>query len=227
MVTDAVGTMSACPTNSSLITGEDESDYYPYGGEQLLCNRVPQNYKFTGKERDSESGLDNFGARYDTSSLGRFMTPDWAARPTTVPYAVFGDPQSLNLYGYVRNDPVSRADTDGHEDQTCKNGANPCKPEVKVKLVFVVTGAGIRMATSVSTSSTTAVRDSDGNILSSTTTETSALFLAEGTAAGQYMGTVTTKQTVVTALGTFATMKGSPSWKPGLNDSYPRSQRSD
>ena len=42
------------------------------------------------------------------------MTPDWAARPTTVPYAVFGDPQSLNLYNYVRNDPVSRVDPDGH-----------------------------------------------------------------------------------------------------------------
>ncbi len=32
--------------------------------------------KFTGKERDSESGLDNFGARYDSSQYGRFMTPD-------------------------------------------------------------------------------------------------------------------------------------------------------
>ncbi len=32
--------------------------------------------KFTGKERDSESGLDNFGARFNSSSLGRFMTPD-------------------------------------------------------------------------------------------------------------------------------------------------------
>src|SRR5713226_1501174 len=80
----------------------------------LAQNAANQNYKFTGKERDSESGLDNFGARYDSSNLGRFMTPDWAARPTAVPYAVFGDPQSLNLYGYVRNDPVSRADLDGH-----------------------------------------------------------------------------------------------------------------
>jgi RHS repeat-associated protein len=39
-------------------------------------------YKFTSKERDAESGLDMFGARYYGSSLGRFMTPDWAtARP--------------------------------------------------------------------------------------------------------------------------------------------------
>jgi RHS repeat-associated protein len=72
-------------------------------------------YKFTGKERDSESGLDNFGARYFTSSLGRFMTPDWAARPTTVPYAVFGDPQTLNLYTYIENEPINRADADGHQ----------------------------------------------------------------------------------------------------------------
>jgi len=43
-------------------------------------------YKYTGKERDTESGLDMFGARYYGSSLGRFMTPDWAAKPTNVPY---------------------------------------------------------------------------------------------------------------------------------------------
>lgn len=36
---------------------------------------------FTGKERDSESGLDNFGARYYASQFGRFMSPDWAAKP--------------------------------------------------------------------------------------------------------------------------------------------------
>jgi len=75
-------------------------------------NRVRS--RCTGKERDSESGLDEIGARYYGSSLGRFMTPDWAARPTTVPYASFGDPQTLNLYGYVRNNPLSRADLDGH-----------------------------------------------------------------------------------------------------------------
>jgi RHS repeat-associated protein len=72
--------------------------------------------KFTGKERDSESNLDNFGARYYGSTIARFMTPDWSARPTTVPYAVFGDPQSLNLYTYVRNGPLNRIDADGHGD---------------------------------------------------------------------------------------------------------------
>src|SRR5271154_766083 len=45
-----------------------------------------KSHKFTGKERDSESGLDNFGARYFGSSMGRFMTPDWSAKPQGVPY---------------------------------------------------------------------------------------------------------------------------------------------
>jgi RHS repeat-associated protein len=76
---------------------------------------VPICHKFTGKERDSESGLDEFGARYYGSSLGRFMTPDWAAKPTDVPYANFGNPQSLNLYSYVQNNPTTVGDPDGHD----------------------------------------------------------------------------------------------------------------
>ena len=71
---------------------------------------------FTGKQRDNESGLDYFGARYlgGGNALGRFMTPDWAAKPTTVPYAQFGNPQSLNLYSYVGNNPMLHFDPDGH-----------------------------------------------------------------------------------------------------------------
>ena len=38
--------------------------------------RLKRAYKFTGKERDSESGLDDFGARYYASTMGRFMKPD-------------------------------------------------------------------------------------------------------------------------------------------------------
>ena len=42
-----------------------DADFYPYGGERTpYTNTCSQNYKFTSKERDSESGLDNFGARY-------------------------------------------------------------------------------------------------------------------------------------------------------------------
>jgi RHS repeat-associated protein len=113
---DHLQSASVITDSSGNITAEDF--YYPYGGLIASTGSDPNHYKFTGKERDSESNLDNFGARYFTSNIGRFMTPDWAARPTAVPYAAFGDPQSLNLYTYVRNDPVSRADADGHQEAT-------------------------------------------------------------------------------------------------------------
>jgi hypothetical protein len=42
------------------------------------------------------------------------MSPDWAAKPEAVPYSSLDNPQSLNLYGYVLNNPLSHADADGH-----------------------------------------------------------------------------------------------------------------
>jgi RHS repeat-associated protein len=77
---------------------------FTYGEPSLRATQ------FTGKERDSESGNDYFGARYYGSGLGRFLTPDWAAKPTTVPYASFGNPQSLNLYSYVQSNPTTMRD---------------------------------------------------------------------------------------------------------------------
>ncbi len=71
-------------------------------------------YMFTGKERDAESGLDYFGARYYASNMGRWMSPDWADKPEAVPYSDLANPQSLNLYNYVNNNPLSHADADGH-----------------------------------------------------------------------------------------------------------------
>jgi len=68
----------------------------------------------TGKERDTESGNDYFEARYYSSAMGRFMSPDWSAKEEPVPYATMDDPQSLNLYSYVRNNPLAKADPDGH-----------------------------------------------------------------------------------------------------------------
>jgi len=70
---------------------------------------VPLTHKFTGKERDSESGLDNFGARYNSSQFGRFMSPD----PIYIEEQRMFDPQLLNLYSYVRNNPLNLTDPSG------------------------------------------------------------------------------------------------------------------
>jgi RHS repeat-associated protein len=86
-----------------------DADFYPFGGEHgPFVNTCPQNYKFTGKERDSESGLDNFGARFDSSALGRFLSPDAGA-------ASLHNPQSWNRYTYALNNPLFYIDPDGNQ----------------------------------------------------------------------------------------------------------------
>jgi RHS repeat-associated protein len=101
-------------------------------GDQLYCTgslSTPTEHHFTGKERDAESGLDYFGARYYASSMGRFMSPDWSKYPAPVPYASFANPQSLNLYTYVSNNPLRFSDPNRHHQEcapdtssTDKNG---------------------------------------------------------------------------------------------------------
>jgi RHS repeat-associated protein len=85
---------------------------YPFGEGSSASNPGPTH--FTGKDRDAESGNDYFGARYYNPTLGRFMNPDWSSTPEPVPYADLGNPQSLNLYGYVLNNPLGKFDVDGH-----------------------------------------------------------------------------------------------------------------
>ena len=87
----------------------------PYGDNQaVVAGGDDDTLHFTGKERDTESNLDYFGARYYSSNLARFMSPDWNSDPTAVPYASYANPQSLNLYSLVGNNPLSQRDVDGH-----------------------------------------------------------------------------------------------------------------
>jgi RHS repeat-associated protein len=90
------------------------ADFYPYGGERIITNTCAQNYKFEGKERDTETGNDDFGARYYASRLGRWLSSDWSSVPAPVPYADLTNPQTLNLYAMVRDNPETFADLDGH-----------------------------------------------------------------------------------------------------------------
>jgi RHS repeat-associated protein len=92
---------------------ENSCSSLPFGDGES-CAATPTEHLFTGKERDAESGNDYFEARYYSSAMGRFMSPDWSAKEDPVPYAQLDDPQSLNLYSYVRNNPLARTDPDGH-----------------------------------------------------------------------------------------------------------------
>jgi len=111
MVTDADGNVlkryDYLPFGEELTAGTDGRTtqmMYNTGLSATLQDVEPM--KFTGKERDAESGNDYFGARYDSSSMGRFLSPDPLGGDLT-------NPQSLNRYSYVLNNPLTNTDPTG------------------------------------------------------------------------------------------------------------------
>ncbi|MGH9713866.1 MAG: RHS repeat-associated core domain-containing protein [Candidatus Acidiferrales bacterium] len=110
---DMLGTTRVMTTSTGTLCYD--ADFYPFGGERApYTNTCSQNYKFEGKERDTETGNDDFGARYYSSTYGRWLSPDWSSVPVAAPYANLNNPQTLNLYAMVSNDPETFADLDGH-----------------------------------------------------------------------------------------------------------------
>ncbi len=149
-------------TTDGLAKVKSRCDYLPFGDQILAvaaqggrdqipeygCGEADITLKFTGKERDAETGLDYFGARYMSAAQGRFTSPDeWAggivdaftgaeiSQPGPLPYADITDPQTINKYAYVRNNPLRYTDPTGH-----------C-PWCIGALTSVVTGGVIRAVT--------------------------------------------------------------------------------
>ncbi len=117
--------------STRLVTDENGNtvsrhDYIPFG-EEIQANSGGRdgtfgtfdfvNQKFTGKERDSETSLDFFGARYMSSAQGRFTSPDILLMDQDP-----ANPQSWNLYSYVRNNPLSNVDPSGLKCVQTNNG---------------------------------------------------------------------------------------------------------
>jgi RHS repeat-associated protein len=109
-----------------------DADFLPFGYEKDVTTTCTQNYKFEGKERDTETLNDDFGARYYTFRLGRWLSADWSSVPAPVPYANLTNPQTLNLYAMVSDNPESFADLDGHTACEAAGGTLPqgkCSPD--------------------------------------------------------------------------------------------------
>ena len=82
--------------------------YYPWGTIRPgPSNALPTDYTFTGQKLDESTGLMYYGARYYDPALGRFVQAD-----TIVPN--LANPQDLNRYAYVRNNPLKYTDPSGH-----------------------------------------------------------------------------------------------------------------
>ena len=113
---DHLGSTSVT-TNSTGATLEEDLDYYPYGG--IASGSSSDHYLFTGKERDTESGLDSFGARYYTSGMGRFTSPD-----PLLSSGQLSNPQAWNRYTYTLNNPLRIVDPTGLWDWDESAGGN-------------------------------------------------------------------------------------------------------
>ena len=120
-LSDHINSISTVVSAAGVI--EEESDYSSFGTEYPISETGNNRYKFTGKERDTETGLDNFGARYFGNAFGRFLSPD--------PDQVSGfenkeDPQSWSGYAYARNNPLKYVDSDGDSYHVCDEHGQNC-----------------------------------------------------------------------------------------------------
>jgi RHS repeat-associated protein len=130
---DALGSANLVADANGAV--QEDRDFYPFGAERIVADLgIGNNYKFTGKERDPETGLDYFGARYYGSAIGRFLQVDPAFESE-----MLDDPQTWNRYSYVYNQPTRLTDPDGR-----------CPPCIAGAVGFVAGGlveGGINLVT--------------------------------------------------------------------------------
>jgi RHS repeat-associated protein len=83
------------------------NEYDPWGKVSRSVGNVDPNHRFTGQELDSEGNVHYYGGRYYNQDLGRFISPDpFVQEPD--------DPQNLNRYSYVLNNPQNYIDPSGY-----------------------------------------------------------------------------------------------------------------
>ncbi|MCX6545915.1 MAG: RHS repeat-associated core domain-containing protein [Acidobacteria bacterium] len=104
---DALGSVRVVTDQNAQVVSRH--DFLPFGEEWNPSANAKEKRLFTGHERDAETGLDYFGARYYRASVGRFSTvdPELSVKEAQV------DPQRWNRYAYVTNNPLKYTDPDG------------------------------------------------------------------------------------------------------------------
>ena len=155
---DHLGSTRMVTDQSGNVVANGRHDFLPFGYEipAGVAGRTTGVWggpdylsaKFTGQERDTESGFDNFPARYMASVQGRFMSVD----PGNAG-ADLGNPQSWNGYGYALNNPIALIDPSG----LCtvvngvfqEDGGQPCPANPSTSMTVTEDGGSWLTSTSL------------------------------------------------------------------------------
>lgn len=113
--TDPAGTPLAMSNASGTVVWT--ADYKPFGEENSVTAEPKNNKRFVGKEKDEETGLSYFGARYEDARIGRFIAVDPVravdAHSNKTNEQMLLNPQRLNMYAYALSNPYTNIDHDG------------------------------------------------------------------------------------------------------------------
>jgi RHS repeat-associated protein len=118
----------------------DREEYFPFG-DSSLRTFTHKRYRYVGREKDSESGLYYYGARYYSAWMCRFISVD----------ALATDYTQLSPYNYSDNNPIGDKDIDGNQNTSSETTNNP-----QVNMVLTETAAGAGSGNSVQPTSTQA-----------------------------------------------------------------------
>jgi RHS repeat-associated protein len=165
-VTDQLGTPRMIFDKSGLLAGVSRHDYLPFGEELFdgTGGRTTQlgysaadgvRQKFTDKERDNETGLDYFGERFYGSTMGRFTTADPMMSSATT-----SNPQSLNRYTFVLNNPLRYVDPDGLKERTPWELLSPEERKIITPKIVVAKGQTVAQAFNAMAT----VKDANGHV---------------------------------------------------------------
>jgi RHS repeat-associated protein len=153
---DALGSVRLVTDEAGAVVSRH--DYLPFGeeipevgyGRDGIPGYGPSEdlrHRFTGKERDQESGLDYFGARYYSSAQGRFASAD----PKMTVDPTVRDPRRWNRYAYALNSPFRYIDPDGQEATVVLiNGAGYSRQQsnrIAAQTAAVLVRAGLKNVT--------------------------------------------------------------------------------
>ena len=123
LLKDHLGSASVVLDSSGVVIANGEQRYYPYGEKRITTAALPTDRLYTGQlELASLGGIYHYGARFYSPRLGRFLSAD-----SIVPN--FANPQSLNRFAYVLNNPLKYTDPTGHLPSYCQRFPAECRAE--------------------------------------------------------------------------------------------------